>query len=664
MVSLVALVLVMAVGGASAYSFYYQRGHGESTTNSSLMSTSSDLPMTSTSLVCTPSSQMVGIPVSCIATVTNSPGSSGSVPTGVVTLTASSKGTFGATACHPGPDSLSCSASFTPGSGSAGSDSITADYRGDSGHLGSTGTSVLMVSKRPTTTSVSCFPSSVPVMSKGGCTARVIDSSGGSALSPSGTVSFSSPSGTFGSPVCTLSGGSCVVSFTPLRTGAIQLVASFAGDLDHLPSQSQGLSPLTATSRTTTASVTCPPSVGAGSQVSCQTTVRDSASNEGAVTPIGNFTFSTTGVGSSFSPKTCTLAPFSTGVATCQVTYTPAGTSGIQAIAGRYGGDIYHSPSNATDFDLLIKARASSTSVSCARPSTIVNTPLFCTVTVADISSGASVAISGNVKVVSSASGTFNSTSCLLHAGRCAFNYVPSSGSEGTQTLTATYSGDSVHASSTGTTAVTVTPRQSSISITCTPSSVAVNTPATCTATVSDATSAGTPITPPVGVVVFSAAGGSFDPQASCSLSAGSCSANFIPAPGSEGSIAVSATFQGDTDHYSSSTSGAVTATPRSVTVSVVCSPSSIMTTTSTTCTVTATDSNAGAIVPEGTTHFTDNGGGSFTPVDCTLVSGTCSVTYTSAVVLGPTSVVITATYSGDINHYGGSNTTTIQVTL
>jgi hypothetical protein len=48
--------------------------------------------------------------------------------------------------------------------------------------------------------------------------------------------------------------------------------------------------------------------------------------------------------------------------------------------------------------------------------------------------------------------------------------------------------------------------------------------------------------------------------------------------------------------------------------------------------------------------------------VDCTLVNGSCSVKYNAPFVLSPTSVEITATYSGDVDHHGGFNHTTIQV--
>ena len=124
--------------------------------------------------------------------------------------------------------------------------------------------------------------------------------------------------------------------------------------------------------------------------------------------------------------------------------------------------------------------------------------------------------------------------------------------------------------------------------------------------------------------------------------------------------------YSGDVDHYGgTATPFGVTATTRSVTVSVSCSPSTISALGTTTCKVTVTDSDTGTpINPTGTVHFDDNGaGGGFSTADCTLSSGTCSVNYTGPIVVVPgTLVTITATYSGDTDHSGGSDMTTVTI--
>jgi hypothetical protein len=79
---------------------------------------------------------------------------------------------------------------------------------------------------------------------------------------------------------------------------------------------------------------------------------------------------------------------------------------------------------------------------------------------------------------------------------------------------------------------------------------------------------------------------------------------------------------------------------------------------------VTVSDSDIGSgTVPSGTVTFTENAGGSFVPLTCTLSAGSCSVTYNPPAVILPTTVTISATYSGDIDHVGGSGSTTVQVT-
>jgi hypothetical protein len=139
----------------------------------------------------------------------------------------------------------------------------------------------------------------------------------------------------------------------------------------------------------------------------------------------------------------------------------------------------------------------------------------------------------------------------------------------------------------------------------------------------------------------------------------------FVPSPGSEGAVSVGASYAGDFDHYGgTATPIGVTATTRSVTVSVSCSPSSFSFLASTTCTVTVADSDVGTpIDPTGMVSFSDNGaGGGFSAPGCTLSSGSCSVTYTGPIVLLPTGITITATYSGDTDHRGGSDMTTVTV--
>jgi CSLREA domain-containing protein len=96
------------------------------------------------------------------------------------------------------------------------------------------------VPARPTSTTVTCVPTSVVVARLTTCTATVSDTAPGKATTPGGSVSFSTDSpGTF-SPegLCTLSAGSCQVAYTPaaVGSGTHAITARYGGDAAHATS--------------------------------------------------------------------------------------------------------------------------------------------------------------------------------------------------------------------------------------------------------------------------------------------------------------------------------------------------------------------------------------------------------------------------------------------
>ncbi|MDA4119383.1 MAG: Ig-like domain repeat protein [Thaumarchaeota archaeon] len=624
--------------------------------------------MTSVRLVCSPDPQIVDAGSICNATVSNSLGPGhGAAPSGKVGFKSGSAGEYGAITCLPATGSLVCDTLYTPELGAEGNHTLTATYAGDSGHHGSSASIALQVTKRPSSVNVNCSPGVVPVNSKTVCTAIVSDTGAGTTSVPSGAVNFAVTSpGRFSASGCALSGGSCSVEFfpSPGKEGPISLPAAYGGDSDHAPSNGLGTNALTAVTRPTSATVSCVPSIAtSGSPVTCKATVEDSGSGTPLV-PKGDFTFSTSGAGS-FSPPTCSLAALTADSASCQVHYTPAlgNTATSQQIGGKYAGDSDHSSSSAAPFTLQVRARSVSLSLSCASGLTTVNTPLSCTAGVSDASGTASQAPTGGVNFVSTGAGSFSPPTCTIHSGTCSVIYTPPAGSEGSATITAVYSGDPNYGPSSASIVITVDQRQSSTTLSCSPSTIPVNTPTVCTATVSDSTGVGTSITP-TGIVSFSSIGGSFSSGHTCALSAGACSVKFVPSPGSEGAVSVGASYAGDFDHYGgTATPIGVTATTRSVTVSISCSPTPILPTESTTCTVIVKDSDTGTpIVPTGTVHFSANVSGGFSPTDCTLVSGSCSATFTAFALTLPTTISITATYAGDTDHGGGSDVAYVQL--
>jgi hypothetical protein len=106
-----------------------------------------------------------------------------------------------------------------------------------------------------------------------------------------------------------------------------------------------------------------------------------------------------------------------------------------------------------------------STSVACSPGTVAVGKPSTCTATVTDTAGSGQTTPTGTVTFGSGGPGSFTGSPCTLAqtspgVASCQVTYTP--GASGTptraDTITATYSGDSAHMSSSGTTAVTVRP--------------------------------------------------------------------------------------------------------------------------------------------------------------------------------------------------------------
>ena len=320
----------------------------------------------------------------------------------------------------------------------------------------------------------------------------------------------------------------------------------------------------------------------------------------------------------------------------------------------------------------ITNQRSTTTTLSCAPSPDPVNAPSTCTATVTDVSGGTAVAPTGVVSFSQSpgSGGTFGSGgTCTLSGGgasaTCTVAYTPSLGQEITDTLTANYPGDVNHLSSSGQTTLTATKRTTSTAIVCSPSPATINNPTSCTVTVTD-TSAGTTATP-TGVITFTqnpAASGTFTPATTCTLASGTCSVTYTPNNGFLGTVTITATYGGDTDHLGSSNSQGVTWNKATTTINVSCVPTTFGIGVSSTCTATLT----GFVAPVTgeTITFSQNGGtGSvtFVTTTCTLsAGGTCSVTIKGA-SFGTAN--IRASYPGDARNLAsiGSQTVTVAKT-
>src|SRR5205823_2198124 len=144
--------------------------------------------------------------------------------------------------------------------------------------------------------------------------------------------------------------------------------------------------------------------------------------------------------------------------------------------------------------------------------------------------------------------------------------------------ITAGYGGSSLHATSSDSTGskVTATKRSTSTNVSCSPGTVAVNQGSTCTATVAD-TDAGNKSAPTGQITLAHTGSGSFDSN-TCTLAnptptSASCSLTSSPTPPS--SDLITAGYGGSSLHAASSdsTGSKVTATKRSTSTNVSCSP-------------------------------------------------------------------------------------------
>jgi hypothetical protein len=307
---------------------------------------------TSTGVSCSPGTVAVGQATRCTVTVTDPVGGPGSTPSGRVMFARTGGGEFNAPECTllGAGRSATCSVTYTPSA--TGSQTITADYRGDAGHADSSGSETVTV-LRPASTGVSCVPAAVAVGQATTCTATVSDGGAG-ASTPTGMVSFGSTgAGGFSAKQCALSGSgvsaSCAVTFTPsgVGGGSDPITASYGGDAGH--ASSSDTQAVTVTGRETSTSVSCSPHVvPIERSTTCTATVVD-VSDGTPITPTGNVGFFPDGPGSFNGTSPCTLSG-SGGSASCSATFTPTGpeTGGETTIRTSYVGDDLHQVSGGS----------------------------------------------------------------------------------------------------------------------------------------------------------------------------------------------------------------------------------------------------------------------------------------------------------------------------
>ncbi len=432
---------------------------------------------TSTAVSCT-SPVKVATATTCTSTVTDTAASGATNPTGQVTFSTSGSGGFNPSSCTLSPvgaNQATCSSSYTPQAYGSGTHDIGASYSGDTVHTGSTASAfALTVSKATPTlgTTVVVDSTGQPVNNAQGVLVgssvhdTAILTGGYPVTGVSGTVTYTKYSNgncaSSGSTVnqVTVAGGNNVPNSASVILsppyGNYSFQASYSGDGNNTAVTS-GCELIVVTPRSTFTTIICTPSsVTVGGSASCLATVTDTLSSP--TTPTGSVSFTTNSTGT-FTVATCTLTAGAAGSASCSVSYSPT-VSGHHLITGSYSTDASHGPS-VTTYYLLVTGHTTTLGISCSPSSQTVGSSTTCTATVTDTSSSATTP-TGTVSFSTNSTGTFSAATCTLTPGAsgvssCSITYTPSAVGSGAHLITASYSSDSTHATSSGSSTLTVT---------------------------------------------------------------------------------------------------------------------------------------------------------------------------------------------------------------
>ena len=343
----------------------------------------------------------------------------------------------------------SCTGTLSAGTASScaftatgGTDTVTAGYGGDSSYGASSGLTSITVNTAATTTKVSATtPGPYTYGESVSYSASVVGSD--SSKPPDGeSVTFSN-----GTTSCTgtLSGGTATSCAFTATVGTDTVTASYGGDSNYSSSSGSTSITVSRTTTTTTVSVTTPGPYTYGESVSYSASVVGSDSSN---PPDGeSVTFS--------DGKTSCTGNLSGGKASsCAFT----ATGGTDTVTASYGGDSNYSSSSGST-SITVSRTTTTTTVSVMTPGPYTYGE--------SVSYSASVVGSNSSNLPDGESVTFSDgkTSCTRTlsggiASSCAFTATV-----GTDTVTASYGGDSNYSPSSGSTSITVNPATSTTTV-------------------------------------------------------------------------------------------------------------------------------------------------------------------------------------------------------
>ncbi|WP_181764987.1 Ig-like domain-containing protein [Streptomyces albidus (ex Kaewkla and Franco 2022)] len=569
---------------------------------------------TTTVVTATPNPSVCGQSVElCAVVTTNAPGSG--VPTGTVTFTGPG-GLNQTVALDVTGEACFTTTALTDGT-------VTATYNGESPcFAGSVGTVAVTVDPAPTSTVVTATPNpSVCGQSVELCATVTVNPPGAGLAT--GTVTFTGPGGL--NQTATLDGtGEACITTTVLSTGTV--TATYSGD--GCAASSAGTTAVTVNPAATTTDVTATPNPSVcGQSVTVCATVTTNAPGSG--TPTGTVTF--TGPGG--LNQTATL----NGAGQACITTTSLATGTITAT---YNGDTCHNTSTDTVAVTVNPANTTTAVTATPNPSVCGQSVTVC----ATVTTNAPGSGTPTGTVTFTGPGGLNQTVTLNGAGQACLTTTALA----TGTITATYNGDTCHNTSTGTVAVTVNPANTTTVVTATPNpSVCGQSVTVCATVTTNAPGSGTP----TGTVTFTGPGG-LNQTIALNGAGQACLTTTALATGT-----ITAVYNGDTCHNTSTGTRAVTVNRASTTTAVTATPNPSVCGQSVTVCATVTTNAPGSGTPTGTVTFTGPGGLNQT----VTLNGAGQACFTSTSLATGT---ITAVYNGDTCHNTSTGTVSITSTV
>jgi arabinan endo-1,5-alpha-L-arabinosidase len=436
-------------------------------------------PAATTTTLTTPSASVnTGATVTLTATVSSA---SGSVTTGSVTFY-DGAASLGAAALNSAGQAVYSSPSLT-----AGTHSLTASYEGNKPYASSTSRAVTVTVTTPKLVSTVTLTASAASAVNGApieLVATVAASSGSGIPLPTGTVTFAKGSTALGKAKLNPDG---VARFTSTRlpVGSDSIKASYSGDANYRPSKSSSVK-IAITAKVTLTLTASAASAMQGAPIELVATVRAASGSDTAV-PAGKVTFAS---GSTTLGK-AKLNPI--GIASFTSTLIPVGSNSITAT---YAGDADYGPSTSPSVRVAIIA-----------PVTVT-----LTASAANATQGAPIELVATVKAASG-SGTAMPTGTVTFAngattlGKARLNPEGVAGFTstllpvGSDSITATYSGDADYSPSTSSSATVAITAPVTMTLSSSAARALQGVPIELVATVAPASGSGTAL--PTGTVTF-----------------------------------------------------------------------------------------------------------------------------------------------------------------